>query len=70
MLIVAARQSGAFFSCRVRWWPTGTALSVEGGAAAIAFDVHLQDGDVMHEAVDGGEVMAWSRNTLPDSPNG
>ena len=44
--------------------------SVGGGAAAIAFDVHLQDGGVMHEAVDGGEVMAWSRNTLPDSPKG
>ena len=55
MLIVAARQSGAFFSCRVRWWPTGTALSVEGGAAAIAFDVHLQDGGVMDEAVNGRE---------------
>jgi hypothetical protein len=26
MLIVAARQSGAFLDCRVRWWPAGTAL--------------------------------------------
>ena len=55
MLIVAARQSGAFLDCRVRWWPAGTTLAVEGGAAAIAFDIHLQDGGVMHEAVDGGE---------------
>jgi hypothetical protein len=55
ILIVAARQSGAFLFCRVRWWPARTALSVEGGATAIAFDVHLQDGSVMHEAVDSGE---------------
>jgi len=27
----------------------------EGGAAAIAFDVHLEDRRVMDEAVDGGE---------------
>jgi hypothetical protein len=51
MLIVAARQSGAFFFCGVRWWPTGTALSVEGGATAIAFDVHLQDSGMMRDLV-------------------
>jgi hypothetical protein len=54
----------------VRWWASGAALAVEGSAAAIAFDVHLQDGGVMHEAVDGRERMAWSGNTLPHSPNG
>ena len=55
MLIVAARQSRAFLDCRVSWWPAGTALAIEGGPAAIAFDVHLEDSGVMHEEVDGGE---------------
>ena len=31
------------------------ALSVDGLAAAIAFDVHLQDGGVMDETIDGRE---------------
>ncbi len=30
-------------------------LALEGGAPAIAFDVHLEDGRVMDEAIDGGE---------------
>ena len=49
-------------------WPASTTFAVEGGAAAIAFDVHLQDGGVVNEAIDGGErhggtshlmVAAW-----------
>ena len=43
-LIVAERQSGFFLDCRVRRRPAWTTLAVEGGAAAIAFDVHLEDG--------------------------
>ena len=35
--------------------PTRSALSFEGGAAAVALDVHLEDGGVVDEAVDGGE---------------
>jgi hypothetical protein len=54
-VIDAARQSGAFLDCHVSWWSTQTALAVDGGAAPIALDVHLEDGGVMHEAVDGGE---------------
>src|SRR5215471_2925999 len=53
--IVAERQSGTFLDCRVSWWPARTTLAVDGGAAAIALDVHLEDSGVMHEAVDGGE---------------
>ena len=49
ILIVAERQSGAFLDCRVRGRPSGAALAVDGGAAAIAFDVHLEDGGVMNE---------------------
>jgi hypothetical protein len=37
------------------WWSSGAVLAVEGGAAAVAFDVHLQDGGVMDDAVDGRE---------------
>ena len=33
----------------------GASLAFEGGAAAVAFDVHLEDGGVVDEAVDDGE---------------
>ena len=33
----------------------GTAFAFEGGAAAVAFDVHLEDGGRVDEAVDDGE---------------
>ena len=36
-------------------WPAGAAFAFEGGAAAIALDVHLEDGGVVDEAVDDGE---------------
>src|SRR5260370_582364 len=67
MLIFAARQSGAFLDCRVRWWPAGTGLSVWGAGAAMAFDRHLPDrggggwteqeqiGAVFEPGVAGGE---------------
>jgi hypothetical protein len=56
-------------------WPVGTALAIEGGAAAVAFHVHLEDDGVMDDAVDGGQgtfasdansdcVSAWSANSL------
>ena len=55
-LIDAARQSvfGCFgvFGCGVDGWPAGSALSIEGFAAAIAFDIHFQDRGMMHETVD------------------
>ena len=33
----------------------GAAFAFEGGAAAVAFDVHLEDGGVVNKAVDDGE---------------
>ena len=35
--------------------PAGAAFAFEGGAAAVAFDVHLEDGGVVDEPVDDGE---------------
>jgi hypothetical protein len=37
------------------WRPTWPALSFEGGAPAVAFDVHLEDRCVVDKAIDGGE---------------
>src|SRR5690348_11212094 len=55
VLIVAARQSGRCLCRRVDRRPAGAAFAFEGGAAAIALDVHLEDGGVVDEAVDDGE---------------
>jgi hypothetical protein len=41
--------------CRAGWGSTCAALSLDGGLAAIALDIHLEDRGVMDEAVDGGE---------------
>ena len=58
-LIDAERQSVfgvlCFIDCRVGWRPAATSLSIEGLAAAIALDIHLQDRGVMDQAIDGGE---------------
>ena len=40
------------------------------GASAVTFDVHLKDGGVVHEPVDGGSVIAGSGKTLFHSPKG
>ena len=55
LLIVAERQSAFFLDCRVRRWPAWPALAVECGTASIALDIHLEDGRVMDEAIDGCE---------------
>ena len=34
---------------------TWTVLAIECGATSIALDIHLEDGGVMDEAIDGGE---------------
>ena len=56
-LIDAERQSVfgifCFLNRGVGWWPAATSLSIEGLAAAIALDVHLQDRGVVHEPIDG-----------------
>jgi hypothetical protein len=54
-LIVAPRQSAGGVDCRARRRSAKSPLSFERGAAPIAFDVHLEDGGVMDEAVDSGE---------------
>src|SRR3546814_6564721 len=41
------------FDCRVFWGPSSPCLSLEGDPATIALDIHLEDGGVMNETVDG-----------------
>ncbi len=43
------------FDCRARCRASGGGSALDGGAAAVAFDIHLEDGCVMHEAIDGGQ---------------
>jgi len=54
-LSVAARQSSIRRDCRVGGRPATGSLAFEGGATAVAFDVHLEDGGVMNEAVDDSD---------------
>ena len=49
---VAGRRSGIRCDCRVGRRPASASLAFEGRATAVAFDVHLEDGGVMNEAVD------------------
>src|SRR6201993_830859 len=55
VLDVAARQSGIGRDCRMDCRPATASLAFECGAAAVAFDVHLEDGGVMNEAVDDSD---------------
>src|SRR5438445_7106922 len=52
------------FGCRVRWWPSRATLSFERSAPAIALDVHLDDGGMVDEAIDGGEGHGGVREDL------
>ena len=54
-MIVAARQSGTGLDCRLRRRSAGATFAFEGGAASVAFDVHLEDGGVVDKAIDDGE---------------
>jgi len=54
-LIVAARRSGVGRDCRVDGRAASAPLAFERSAAAVAFDVHLEDGGVMDEAVDDSD---------------
>jgi hypothetical protein len=49
---VAARRSGVGCDCRVGRRAAAASLAFECGAAAVALDVHLEDGGVMNQAVD------------------
>ena len=52
---VAARQSGVGCDCRVGGRPAAASLAFEGGATAVALDVHFEDGGVVDEAVDDSD---------------
>lgn len=52
------------FGCRVRRRPSWAALAFEGGAPAIALDVHLDDGGVVNETIDSGEGHGGVRKDL------
>ena len=58
-----ASISGSF-GCRVRGRSSWTTFAFERGPPAIAFDVHLDDGGVMDEAIDGGERHGGVREDL------
>ena len=60
-VIVAERQSALFLYCRAGGRASWTTLAIERGATSIAFDVHLEDGGVMDEAINGGErhCLVW-----------
>src|SRR3954451_7731040 len=62
LLIAAARQSAEVLG--VGGLPTRSALSLESDAAAVAFDVHLEDGGVVDEPVDRGERHGGVREDL------
>jgi hypothetical protein len=69
-LNIAARRSGVGGDCRVDRWSAATSLAFEGGTAAVAFDVHLEDGGVMDEAVDDSDRHCLVREDLAPLPNG
>ena len=53
--IFAARRSGVRCDCRVGGRPATASLAFERGAAAVALDIHFEDGGVVDEAVDDGD---------------
>src|SRR5580658_8043288 len=55
VLIVAARQTGAGVDCRLARRSAEAAFAFEGGAAAVALDVHLKDRGVVDQAIDDGQ---------------
>jgi hypothetical protein len=55
VLSVAARRSSIRCDCRVGGRPASASLAFKGRATAVAFDVHLEDGGVMNEAVDDSD---------------
>ena len=61
VLIVAARRSGVGCNCRVDRRAAAASLAFERGPASVAFDVHLEDGGVMDEAVDDSDrhCLVW-----------
>ena len=61
--VIAARRSGLLLDCRASRSPSRRALTFEDRAAApVAFDVHLLDGGVVHEAVPGQRLLVSRRD--------
>jgi len=60
--------SGVRCDCRVGGRPAAASLSFERGAAAVALDVHLEDGGVMNEAVDDRDRHCLIRKDLAPFP--
>src|ERR1700746_972496 len=72
VFIVAARRSGVRCDCRVGRWPASASLAFKRRATAIAFDVHLEDGGVMNEAVDDSDrhCLVAEHDVRPQYRNG
>src|SRR5215472_66793 len=64
LLDVAGRRSGVGCDCRVEGRPATASFAFQGGAATIAFDVHLEDGGVMNEAVNDSDRHRLVREDL------
>ena len=47
------------FDCRAFWRSPASALFVDSGAAAVAFDVHFENRRMVDETVDGCERHGW-----------
>ena len=58
---VAARRLGVGRDCRVGRRAAAASLAFECGAAAVALDVHLEDGGMMNQAVDDRDrhCLVW-----------
>lgn len=54
-MLDAERQLGVGGDCRVHRRAAGPALAFERGATAVAFDIHLEDGGVVDEAIDDSD---------------
>jgi len=50
-----SRRGNQAFAVIVAWVGGRPSLAFKGGATAVAFDVHLEDGGVMNEAVDDSD---------------
>ena len=55
VLIVATRQTDGRVDCRLGRGSAEAAFAFEGGTAAVALDVHLEDRGVVDQAIDDGQ---------------
>jgi hypothetical protein len=70
-LIVAARQSGAILaSVACDAGHLGPLFFSMASRRRVALNIHLEDGGVVDEAIDGGKRHGGIGKDLPHSPNG